>query len=805
MTECRTAPEGLEGNKSRAKPQSKRPSCGWSDNSSLQKKAKKSICLKTRLEIDSSVGVRFRFEPPLLSNLDDALVWKNNEIDHRCGFVVCSSHGDLTDSELAESIKQKLLEGATSGDLDLDAMRKAVYDFLCLGTDSLDQVIDAVKIFHNNKGRENSLFGEGDLSWWNANHDRPGYYRGLAFFRRLAQPLCLKFIEGKTHLARGSEVSILDVLIDIPEFQEFVVDAILLVVCCRSDVAHTSEKEQNFFDKLIRALSSIVDWGCNNCVQSYRDVARFVCKIRPELADQLPVLPHMDIVVPTGRERVKSLFRHKKTIWKEYIAGIGERDKVKSRPPSIEGSKSGDRTTMENRSKLLRQRHHLIEAHRLKSLVAVTGDSSVGMPVTTVLPTKSDVDRSLLYTDRDMSRTDFIAKVHFMKQVNASLPRIRIPGESRPRLQKIQLPTDKIHEIRSLFFDADGSLRDDMKNDIDLSPKHGFINFENQVCFEERRDQRWQVPIRKHDMGYQIPTRKVVERILSDVFNPETEVLDDLGILIGGTEDQALHHDVARQCTYWLPEKCRYSDEVYAVPVGGWELERLDYNEAMSSPNAPASLVMGMGNTSEVLLGVQNDQIVRVAEKLCCIKGGVDNECFEIVRENKFLVVVRAQPAVMFTGDFPHAGVRNVKVGSSQEQLLLSLNERIAKVLEQYPDDDPVAQTKEVVAVLCRFPNLDQLCRLHCSSEMTNAKLSIPANTVGFSDCLANTPDTRCLESDEHVVHNPRLVQRDSPGLIVCSDEETEDESGDDEEWEDTGNDKVRSITKHQKSKGTRH
>jgi hypothetical protein len=805
VTECCTAPEGLAGNKSRTKSHSKRPCCGWSDNSSLQKKTKKSICLMTRLEQECSVGVRIRFVPPLLANLDDTFVWKNNEMDHRCGFVVCSSHGDLTDSELADHIKQKLLGGAAR-DFDVDALRRAVYDFICMRTDSLNQVIDSVALFHKNKGRTNILFGEGDLPWWNANRDRPGHCRGLAFFRRLAQPLCLKFVEGKRLLARGSEVSILDVLIDIPEIREFVVDAIVLLVCCRPDDNNVSEKEKIFFEKLIRALSRIVDWGQNSCVQSYHDVARFVCRIRPELADRLPGLPATQLFVPIGAERLKSLYRHKITIWKEYMSGIGKRDKVISRLPSIEDSKSGDRRTIENRCKLMEQRHHLIESHRLKSLVAVTGDSSVRMPVTSILPRKSDDDRSLLYTDRDMHLSDFIANVHFMNKVNASLPRLCIPGKSRPRLQKVLLATDTIHEIRRLFFDDDGSLRDDIMNDIDLSPKHGFINFENQVCFEERRDQRWQVPIRKHGIGFLIPTRKAVERILSGVFNPETEVLDDLGILIGGTEDQALHHDVARQCVYWLPEKCRYSGEVDTVPVGGWELERLDYNEAMSSPNAPASLVVGMGDATEVLLGVQNDQTIRVAEKVCCIKGGVDNEYFEIVRENKFLVVVRAQSAVMFTGDFPHAGVRNVKAGSSQEQLLSSLNNRIAKVLEQYPDDDPVAQTKAVVAVLCRFPNLDQLCRLHCSSEMTNAKLSIPANTVGFSDCLANTPDTRCLESDEHVVHNPRSVsQRGSPRLVICGDEDTADESGADEEWEDTGNDKVRSIAKHLKRKGTRH
>jgi hypothetical protein len=62
------------------------------------------------------------------------------------------------------------------------------------------------------------------------------------------------------------------------------------------------------------------------------------------------------------------------------------------------------------------------------------------------------------------------------------------------------------------------------------------------------------------------------------------------------------------------------------------------------------------------------------------------------------------------------------------------------------------------------------------------------------------------LESDEHVVHNPRSVsQRGSPRLVICGDEDTADESGADEEWEDTGNDKVRSIAKHLKRKGTRH
>merc|ERR1712063_24281 len=98
------------------------------------------------------------------------------------------------------------------------------------------------------------------------------------------------------------------------------------------------------------------------------------------------------------------------------------------------------------------------------------------------------------------------------------------------------------------------------------------------------------------------------------------------------------------------------------MPVMGWEIDRLEYNAAMSSRNAPASILLGMNDKVEALLGVQKDQVVRCDEgdsKKCQIIGG-KGEVYEIVRENKSLVVIKADNAVMFTGDFPHAGVRNV-------------------------------------------------------------------------------------------------------------------------------------------------
>ena len=805
VTECRAAPQNLAKDTSRVKPRSKRPCRNWSDNSSLQKKSKKeSICLMTRLEKESDIGVRVRFEPSLLSDLDDELIWQNSTIDHTCGFVVSSSHGDLTDGDLAQSITHKLLGGERK-DVDSEAMRRPVYDLLCTGTDTLDQVIDSVAKFHKNKGRTRILFGERDLPRWNANRDRPQYQRGLAFFYRLTKPLCIKFFAGKRLVARGSKVSILDAMLDIPEIQEFVVDAILLRLCCHCTISEGSFVDDSFVGKMILVLSSSVDWGQANLVNAYRDVSRFVCKIRPELADRLSGFCPPITVASPAKEKAKLLYMHKTTIWKEYTTWIDERDKVLQRLPNVTASsKSGDSETRESRRKFLEQRQYLIESHRGQSDLAITGELSVGKSTGAVLPMKNDVDRSLLFTDRDMSHADFISNVHFMNEVNESLPRFFISGVSRPRLQKVELPTDKINEIKRLFFDADGSLRDDVKNDIDLSSKHGFINFQNLVNFETRDDKRWQVPIRQHSLGCLTPTRKAVERILAAAFDPETETLDDLGILIGGTEDQPLHHDLARQHVSWLPEKWLYSGVSGMTPASGWEVDRLAYNEAMSSPNAPASLVMGMGDNTEVLLGVQNDQIIRVGGKLCCIKGGVDDECFEIVRENESLVVIRATTAVMFTGDFPHAGVRNVKVGSSQERLLGSLNKRIAFVLGHCVDNYSLAQTKGVVDVLCGFPNLDSLCRLHFATVMSTTKLPVPVNTVGFNDCLANPRDTRCLDGDAPVHHQPNSSsQWDSRALVDANAEETEDESGDDDEWDEE--DTIQSIHGHKKRKYPRH
>jgi hypothetical protein len=105
-----------------------------------------------------------------------------------------------------------------------------------------------------------------------------------------------------------------------------------------------------------------------------------------------------------------------------------------------------------------------------------------------------------------------------------------------------------------------------------------------------------------------------VESILTQegIVNPAFEAIHDLGLLFGGTEDQSLHHDIARQTSVWV--KCRPSvdsalDSANLVP--GWEVDRLEYHEAMASAWAPSSILLSLGNSDEVHIGVQKDHVIR--------------------------------------------------------------------------------------------------------------------------------------------------------------------------------------------------
>ena len=229
----------------------------------------------------------------------------------------------------------------------------------------------------------------------------------------------------------------------------------------------------------------------------------------------------------------------------------------------------------------------------------------------------------LLVTEKQMKHSEFCRQVRIMRQVNKTLPRpfsSTISGDdqepSRPTFHKCdKMSPDALSRLRSLFFDDDtGSLRRSIFNDVDLSARHGYINFSNASCKSVRNDYRWQVPIKRHTLSSFVTTRAAVESLFSEtrLLHPHHEKIHDLGILIGGTEDQSIHHDIPRQTTTWLPEDPDENVNAgMAVPVSGWEFDRAAYNEAMASPYAPSSILLGMSESGNIQVGVQKNQVER--------------------------------------------------------------------------------------------------------------------------------------------------------------------------------------------------
>jgi hypothetical protein len=216
----------------------------------------------------------------------------------------------------------------------------------------------------------------------------------------------------------------------------------------------------------------------------------------------------------------------------------------------------------------------------------------------------------LLVTENEMTHAEFCRQVKLMLKVNKTLPRPHNPGVSRPRLHKVDFPPEALSKLRSMFFNDDGSLCRSIIDDVDLSTRHGYINFSNASCQHRRNDYRWQVPIKRHGNSSFVATRAAVESLFSEqrLLHPHHEKIHDLGILIGGTEDQSIHHDIPRQTTCWLPEDPDIA-EVEGVPVNGWEFDRAAYNEAMANSYAPSSLLLGMSASGNLQVGVQKNQV----------------------------------------------------------------------------------------------------------------------------------------------------------------------------------------------------
>ena len=110
----------------------------------------------------------------------------------------------------------------------------------------------------------------------------------------------------------------------------------------------------------------------------------------------------------------------------------------------------------------------------------------------------------------------------------------------QPPLSAFDLPPESAIALKDIIFNARGCLNRKIVRDISQTEANYRISFSNEVKDGAAADLRWQIPI-IHGC-----TRSRIQSIFQDagLLSGRHEEIHDLGVLISGTEDQRLHHDI---------------------------------------------------------------------------------------------------------------------------------------------------------------------------------------------------------------------------------------------------------------------
>jgi hypothetical protein len=293
----------------------------------------------------------------------------------------------------------------------------------------------------------------------------------------------------------------------------------------------------------------------------------------------------------------------------------------------------------------------------------------------------------------------------------------------RERFSPVEITSASVKELKNLFFSEDGKLRASLVKDIDctVDSGHGFITL-GQADTEDRR---WMIPFKVKKSGEKSATFLGVEKIVKNFINLEEERILGIVMIIGGTMDQPIHHDVAR----------KFTEESESVE------DYVRYYIDMKSPYAPSSVLIDMSERNEVKIGIQRDQVYHVPSdwsKCTIAKSGATE--YEIIRENEKLVVIAVPFGCIFTGDFQHAGVSNVKENSAEHGLLKSLMSQLVPLMSM---ENYTERMNRVLKVLMECKGIQSVCRFHCSTEKLGSKFEIGSNYVGYTDCNENRLEGR--------------------------------------------------------------
>ena len=213
----------------------------------------------------------------------------------------------------------------------------------------------------------------------------------------------------------------------------------------------------------------------------------------------------------------------------------------------------------------------------------------------------------------------------------------------------------------------------------------------------------------------------VKEMFSTSIVSNEEEIYD-VSILMGGLNDQSIHHDTPRLVAY---------DATKSKIL--FEINRKKYLNNMESSIAQSSILMDISEEKNgIKLGVLYDFVETNKDNTSCrIRNGKPDETFNFVRfgtdinEHKTCVIHDKDGfGIQFVGDFPHFGVCNTQSRLQKETMLSFV--------------DILTQTNDIstfFSALTSLKNLDGLCRLFVKTRpKSSCKVSYALNAVGAID-----------------------------------------------------------------------
>jgi hypothetical protein len=487
--------------------------------------------------VDASVS----FSPLLCIAIDNDRVVGRERLE-KCGCVMDillnSSTTVLLMDRVQSAVRRRLEDAYKTRRCPTGALNDAIYRLVCQQTDDLSDILAACDVLNQRKSIDGeTVFGEDEVEYWtersNEHKSKSRPLRGFALLRRLALPVCTrtrtasrpsKLKTGRDSPAEQEicfpDFSFLDMLLRIEITQAAVIDALMLRILQLENVAKRINKDgkpmvrdlQQILFSSVNAATGIkcADRAkCLSSVQFMLIVSEHTCtselkKMAIKFLSNVLSEADLSSNVLVQLEQDAEWFNAMVSSWNIPV------DRIKNwRVDPMSWTRVPVAAPLSRRSSAPRISNGNSNVEEIRQVLL--GERGVGEWLAEwglqKLEKKADMlvgrndGSSLTVTSADMSQETFLIHTALMDKVNDTFPRLLNQPGARPRMQALDISDQSLSRIHSMFFDKDGSLREDVKKDVEMSTKHGYINFQNTECAEERNDKRWQLPIKEHTQG----------------------------------------------------------------------------------------------------------------------------------------------------------------------------------------------------------------------------------------------------------------------------------------------------------------